>query len=590
MKKNAFLALILLLSAVVSQAQNLANISGLVMNLSNGLPVANHPIFCIAGDSINPVFGNTVTNPDGTYSISLDLPAGISEVAVSTFTSCDPTGGFVTSNITVVNGAASADFLICSDSFPPFSNCFADIWIVPLGGLTIQFTGNYYSLTDSLAVGTSYLWDFGDGTTSTDSNPTHTYAAQGFYTISLTITGEDGCTATASFSFSTDFNGFPDCMGYILYTQNSTTSFDFSAELFDANGMPIQATSYNWDFGDGNSSTDPAPSHTYASTGVYTVQLHAITADSCEIHACDVVFAHDCPIDTFWYGCQAMFYVGYGDSLNNPVWPPQDPNTVTFYDASLGGVVSWHWDFGDGTTSTDPNPTHTYLDSLGIYLVTLTILTVDGCESEASYEICVGASCWSAQEFDCQAMFIPLVDSLGGNGIQFVDLSFSLDPIVAWNWNFGDGSTSNEQNPFHEYAQPGVYTVTLIIEGLLCNSSISFEIDTESPWNFNNSDNPAQLGVAAGSVSTQTPFAFEGIKMFPNPAQTDLSIAFSSHKALDYELRISDLTGKVVSQSNQQAISGINAARINVSNLVPGLYLAEIRTGNSVQALKFVKQ
>lgn len=589
MKKNAFFALVFLLSAVVSQAQNLANINGLVTNLSTGLPVANHPIFCVAGDSINPVFGNAITGPDGTYTIDLDLPSGVSEVTVSTFTSCDPTGGFVTVIVNVVNGAANADFQVCADSFPPFPNCFADILLVPTDSLTFQFSGFYYSLTDSLAVGTSYLWDFGDGNTSTDPNPTHTYAAGGFYTVSLTVTGEDGCVATTYISFSTDFNGFPDCMGYILYTQTSITSFDFSAEIYGANGLPAQVASYNWDFGDGTSSTDPNPSHTYASQGVYTVQLHAITADNCEIHACDVVFAHDCPVDTFWYGCQAIFYVGYGDSLNNPVWPPLDPLTLTFYDASLGGVVNWLWDFGDGNTSTDPNPTHTYADT-GLYVVTLTILTVDGCESEASYQICVGGDCWGQQEFDCQAMFIPLIDSLGGNGIQFVDLSFSFDPIVSWNWDFGDGNTSNQQNPYHEYAQSGVYIVTLTIEGFLCNSSISFEIDTESPWNFNNSDNPAQLGVAAGSVSTQTPFAFEGIKMFPNPVQTDLSIAFSSQKAMDYELRISDLTGKVVSQGNQQANAGINAARINVANLVPGLYLAEIRTGNSIRTLKFVKQ
>jgi hypothetical protein len=284
-----------------------------------------------------------------------------------------------------------------------------------------------------------------------------------------------------------------------------------------------------------------------------------------------------------------MFYVGFGDSLNIPTWPPLDPLTLSFYDVSLGAAQSWAWDFGDGNTSTEQNPTHTYADT-GIYLVTLSIVTIDGCESDASFEICVGTDCWGIPEFDCQAMFVPLGDSIGGNGIQFIDLSFSLDPIVAWNWNFGDGTSSTEQNPYHEYAQPGTYTVTLTIEGLNCSSQLSFDIDTESPWNFNRTGTPAQLGLAAGSVSTKEQFLFDGVKLFPNPVQADLSLAFSSPKASAYELRISDLTGKVLSRSNQQANSGLNTARINVSNLVPGLYMAEISSGDSIKTVKFVKQ
>lgn len=589
MKKIAFLTLICLLFALTGQAQNLATISGLVTNINDGSPIADHPVFCYSGDSLNPVFGNGVTNASGAYSISLDLPAGVSLVIVSTFDSCDPNGGGFTVLVNVVNGQGTADFQICGDSFPPFQDCYADLYIEPVDSLTFQFTGVYYSFFDSTAA-ESYLWDFGDGTTSTEENPTHVYAQEGFYIVTLTVTGENGCVATVSYPFETSFNGFPECMGYILYTQTDSLTFAFSAEVYGQNGSPATITSYNWDFGDGTTSTDPAPTHTYADLNVYTVQLHAITDDGCEIHSCDIVFADGGgPIDTFWYGCQAMFYVGFGDSLNSPTWPPLDPLTLSFYDVSLGAAQSWAWDFGDGSTSTQQNPTHTYADT-GVYLVTLSIVTVDGCESEASFEICVGVDCWGIPEFDCQAMFVPLGDSIGGNGIQFIDLSFSLDPILAWTWNFGDGTSSNEQNPYHVYAQPGTYTVTLTIEGLNCNSQLSFDIDTESPWNFNRTGEPAQLGLAAGSVSTKEKFVFDGVKLFPNPAQTDLSLAFSSPKAMEYELRISDLNGKVLNSSIQQAQSGLNAARINVAPLVPGLYLAEIRSGDAIRAIKFVKQ
>lgn len=590
MKKNAFFALICLLFAATGQAQNMVEITGFVTKLSNGAPVGNHPIFYSAGDSLNPVFGDVATIQDGSYSIELNLPPGISEVALSTFTNCDPSGGFVTSVVNVMNGQSVVNFQVCDDSFPPLFGCFADISLLPVDTLEFQFNGYYYSLSDSLATAVSYLWDFGDGNTSTDPNPTHIYAADGVYTVTLTVTGTDGCVATALITFSTDFTGFPDCMGYILYAQTDTLTFDFDSQIYDPNGNLIQALSYNWDFGDGNTSTDASPTHTYAAQGVYNVQLHAITDQGCEIHSCNVVFAFDGPpVDSFWYGCQAMFYVGYGDSINNPTWPPLDPLTLSFYDNSLGVAQSWLWDFGDGSTSTLQNPTHTYADS-GIYLVTLSIETVNGCESQATYEICVGNNCWGIPEFDCQAMFIPLIDSLGGNGIQFIDLSYSLDSLVAWSWNFGDGTTSNEQNPYHVYAQPGIYTVTLTIEGFLCNSQISFEIDTENPWNFNSNGNPAKLGLSPGSVSTKEQFALEGIKLFPNPAQTDLSIAFSSQKAIEYELRISDLRGTVLNSSVLQANTGLNAAHLNISALPSGLYLAEIRSGDTLRSLKFVKQ
>ncbi|MDX1910021.1 MAG: PKD domain-containing protein [Saprospiraceae bacterium] len=583
MKKFAFFTILLLLAAW-AQAQNIAVVSGIVTYADDGSPAPNHPVFCTAGDSLNPVYGEAITAPDGTYSIELDLPAPAPWAFVYTFTNCDPSGGFVFLVVDIADGSGSADFLLCNDSFPPSPDCFADFYAEPIDSLTFQFSGYYYAW-DSIQ-GVSWLWDFGDGNTSTEQNPTHTYAQDGFYIVTLTVTGADGCVATVSYAVETTFNGFPDCIGYIMYSQIDTTTFDFSALIYDGDGNLTLASSYLWDFGDGNTSNDPSPTHTYADEGVYTVQLHATTLGGCELHACNVVFAFDCPIDTFWYGCQAMFYVGYGtDSI--VVWPPQDPLTLSFFDISWGAAQSWAWDFGDGNTSTVQNPTHTYAAE-GVYTVTLSIITIDGCESETSFEICVGNDCWGVPDFECQALFIPLPDSLGGNGLQFIDLSVAPVAIQSWSWNFGDGNSSNEQNPYHIYDQPGIYTVTLTIEADSCISSISFDVDTENPWLFAN--DPARLGVAPGAVSVKEQLLLEEIKLFPNPAQDNISLVFNSQKALAYELRISDLTGKTLRRTQQQANAGLNAIQLNVEPLLPGLYLAEIRSGESVQTLKFVKQ
>lgn len=470
---------------------------------------------------------------------------------------------------------------------PPFDQCWAWVEALPTAdSLTFNFNSYYYGFDSVTAA--SYLWDFGDGTTSTEANPTHVYAQEGFYLIQLTVTGTDGCVATAQFPFFTDIPPLPECQAYINYTQNGTNQFDFESFVYNINGDSIGVLSYSWDFGDGNTSNEANPSHTYANDGVFTVQLSVLTEDSCEAYFCVVVFTYDCWVDTFSYGCQAMFSAGYGFWDPNGAPGSGDPLTINFYDMSLGAVQAWAWDFGDGATSTEQNPVHTYAAE-GFYTVTLDITTLDGCQSTAIYDIYVGDDFPWTPEPDCQALFIPLPDSVNGNGdgIQFIDLSFSPNPIQSWTWDFGDGSSSTEQNPFHVYAQPGVYTISLEIEADSCNSLISFEIDTQNPWDFNRE--PAQLGLAGSLSGTADPKAFDRIKLFPNPAQEEVNIRFTATRAGDYELRVTDLSGKVLSRTQQQALAGENLARTSVAQLVPGLYLAELRTSDSVQTIRFVK-
>jgi PKD repeat protein len=467
-----------------------------------------------------------------------------------------------------------------------FQFCWAYINFAPGNdSLEFNFSAEYYGY-DSLNTAVSYLWNFGDGTTSTEANPSHTYATEGFYIVSVEVTGADGCSAYAEFPFSTDFQPNPDCFAYILYAQTDTTTFHFDALAYGWNDSTT-IVSYLWDFGDGSTSTDASPVHTYAAQGIYNVLLTVETAEGCEAHACDVVFAYNCPVDTFWYGCQAMFGIGYPgiDSTGNPTGG--NSLQVQFYDLSFGVANSWNWNFGDGDTGTQQNPVHTYAQE-GIYIVTLSITTVDGCESSATYEIYVGDNAPWDPEWDCQALFFPIPDSLGSNGFQFFDLSYSPSPIQTWTWNFGDGTSSNEQNPFHVYSQPGVYTVSLTITADSCNSVISFDIDTESPWNFNNQ--PAILGKAGSVTSIKTPQVFDALKAFPNPATNDLHLVFNAQTGGDYELRITDISGKVLTVNQLNSVSGANATKVDVSGLVPGIYLAELRAADRVQTIKFVKQ
>jgi PKD repeat protein len=660
--KRLLLNLLCLMVVAWANAQQMATITGTVVNLT-GSPVANHDVYAYSNDSLLYTYGDALTDANGVYSITLPIPNGLTTITVGTLDGCGDPWHQVEHQVTVSNGALPPiNFEICD----PQNSCFAIIEFQQDSGLTVHFTSIYFG-ADSSAYGLTYNWDFGDGTTGSGANPVHTYATDGVYTITLVVTGSDGCTATTSatvflnnnpgnycdvsiqinpvdsltfgfsgtlfafdstailtyswdfgdgtsstdpqpvhtyatggfyivtltvitssgcvatteLQFSTDFPPFPNCDAFIDYNQTDTSTFSFYAFAYGMNGDSTQLMSYTWDFGDGTTGTGPNPTHTYAQPGLYTVQLVGITADSCVIHACIVVCNFNTPVDTFTYGCQALFSVQvYPDSSGNYL-------TTGFYDWSVGGVQAWQWNFGDSTFSNQQNPVHTY-QAPGFYTVSLSITTWSGCQSTAVFIVYVGPSSPWGNPGVCQALFIPVPDSLGGNGLQFFDLSYSPFPILSWTWDFGDGTTSNEQNPYHVYSQPGNYTVTLAIEGDSCNSVVSFNINSLKPWDFN--QKAANLGQSSVVTATHDLPVVSGLKLFPNPAVQDVQIAFNARTDDRAALRVLDMSGRLLHEIQTDIHSGANMLPLRVSQLVPGIYFLEIRDAAGVQTVKFVKQ
>ena len=507
--------------------------------------------------------GNTSTEENPTHEYDT---AGIYEVSLTIIseTGCE---------------ASTTEHVCVGEVDPDDPECSLEPYADQIDSLSFVFSADFYTLDGADPV--SWLWDFGDGNTSTEESPEHTYAADGLYEVSLVVTSASGCEAEISFPLFTDAPPSEDCAAYIEYEDIDSLTFEFYTEVFGLTGDPVGVLSYFWQFDDGTTSNDPNPVHTFPEEGIYSVELTVLTEDSCLTYASAVIVVGDSPVDTFFFGCQAMFFVAEVS---------QDSLTLSFEDLSFGSPVEWYWEFGDGETSDEQNPVHAY-EEPGVYMVELSIITVTGCESNISFEICVKEDCPWQGEQDCQALFIPLPDSLGGLGFEFVDLSYSPNPIVSWNWDFGDGETSNEQSPFHEYAAHGVYTVTLSIESDSCASEISFELDTEEPWNFSKNV-VASLGVATGTLlnSTNNILVFNPARVFPNPASSSLQLVFEAKTQQDYKLQVLDLTGRTVSFSQRNSVEGMNAVQLDIAALLPGMYLLELRTDNSVQVLKFVKQ
>ncbi|MGB3459259.1 MAG: PKD domain-containing protein [Halobacteriota archaeon] len=309
-------------------------------------------------------------------------------------------------------------------------------------GVAIAFNGSgSYDQDGDIA---SYAWDFGDGNTSSEERPTHTYAQNGTYTITLNVTDDDGATdintttATIDDTESTaDFFGIPTSglkQLTVNFTDNSTSYDGF--------------TTWEWDFGDGGNSSDQNPTHLYANAGLYNVTLTAYEADG------------DSDTET------KEDYIIVTEENQPPVADPNGPYTdkegvaIAFngsgsYDPD-GDIASYAWDFGDGNTSSEESPTHTYAQN-GTYTVSLNVTDDDGATD-------INTTTATIDDTEPTADFFGIPTSgLKPLTVNFTDNSTTYDGFTTWEWDFGDGNTSSEQDPTHLYANAGFYNVTLTV-------------------------------------------------------------------------------------------------------------------------------
>ena len=363
----------------------------------------------------NRINGQHPYTTAGTYTVTL----------TNNFGGCS---GTVSKTVNVVNSPV-ADFSATNTSSckPP---------------LTTQF--------NDLSVGsTTWLWNFGDGATSTTQNPTHNYSALGSYTVTLTTSIAGGCPSTMSKP------AFVNVAAPVVVISNAPAygcaPFVYTPTITVTTVDAV--TSYAWDFGNGftyNGLTPPP--QTYAA-GVYNISLTITTSGGCQATATGTVKV--------------------GSSKPTPLFTAT-PTTqcvgqpIQFNDQSTGGADQWLWNFGDGSTSSLQNPVYSYTKP-GTYDVTLTVYN-QGCLQSL-----------------IKTAFItinpPLADfkytTACGQNNNFTFTDNSTGPVSTWLWDFKDGTTYSGQNPpAHVFpsGSPQIYNVSLTVTNGACSNTKSIPI------------------------------------------------------------------------------------------------------------------
>nr|HPM77713.1 PKD domain-containing protein [bacterium] len=225
--------------------------------------------------------------------------------------------------------------------------------------LTVNFTDQ------STGNPTSWDWDFGDGDTSTEQNPTHVYDETGEYTVTLTIDGPAGSDTMVRTNYISAYEGAPaaDFSG-------TPTTGTLPLEVTFTSTSTGTISTYYWEFGDGQTSDQENPVHTYTEPGNYPVRL-TVTGPGGSDNKLRLNYIHaNCPAPVADFTAD----VTTGDA----------PLTVTFTnttDVPDACPATYQWDFGDGNISTEENPTNVYTDD-GVYTVKLTAGNAGGSDAE----------------------------------------------------------------------------------------------------------------------------------------------------------------------------------------------------------------
>ncbi len=296
-------------------------------------------------------------------------------------------------------------------------------------------TATQFTDLSTLAAGTitTWKWDFGDGGSSTQQNPSYVYALPGTYTVQLVAGSNTACNDTIK-------------KQVVVYPKpdadfkSTTICFKSPSTLTDASTILTGTiTGWEWNFGDGiGTSTLQNPAYAYQAASSFNVSHVAISDKGCRDTVTKPVVVDPLPVAGF---------------TTTPVCLHATNAFTDNSQVSIGNISSWSWTFGDGASSLLINPTHTYLAD-GTFTATLVVISNKGCKDTLQKQITV---------FPLPKAQFGSYDACYGYSNSFTDSSSVKNGSVnAWSWDFGNGTFSSSQSPAYTYPAAGAYQVTLI--------------------------------------------------------------------------------------------------------------------------------
>lgn len=333
---------------------------------------------------------------------------------------------------------------------PPVSVAGSNMVIAP--GDEVNFDGSASNDKDGRIV--KYSWDMGDGAKYDGVKVKHKYSKPGIFTVTLKV--EDDSNSPCNFhssSLTVTVNSKPVAAAGNDMIAAVDEQISFNAGLsYDTDG---EISKFDWNFGDGNTSSGEKVSHKYSKPGKYSVTLTVIDntgASNNQATSQLVVTVNDKPDAD----AGSIRVVAVGERVNFDGSKSVDRD---------GQIIKYDWDFGDGGSGTGVKPEYIYKQP-GKYTVKLTVTDNSNSKSSTNFDT-------ATVIVNFPPVAVAGEDMLLTSSEARFDGSKSSDKdgvLTAYLWEFGDGNTSNEIKPFHFYKKPGTYKVKLTVTD---NTSVS---------------------------------------------------------------------------------------------------------------------
>jgi PKD repeat protein len=538
MKKLLLFSLFVLLAGGISGQVRYKEfkIYGSVFNTDKN-PVADWDVFISgSGAAGNPA--SVKTGRDGSYEAVIRVPA--EPVQTLTVSVKDPCVNIpAVQKFTTEGSSSQHDFIICAQN-PP-NPCKPSFKFSQLKNeLVLEFSANP-AIRDA-----KYYWSFGDGNTAEGNPVRHEFSKAGRYKVSLRVVSPS-CTGSFELEVEVKLTVAPPpppppsrsiearCCGSIQILSVPVTNASAPNTFrFIAKG-DFKVNEVRWDFGDGELGTGAEVTHTYKTEGKYRVTAW-LAGEDCKVELGAYVHvgknsADPCKVD--------ILSKANGLNVSFGLNTPQAPDKI-------------FWNFGDGNSSSDLNPTHSY-KAPGTYKVVVEF-SVNGqycrVEREIKVEDPVRDRCPFSIQFRQKGL----------------DVSFSILSTIKYDkvlWMFGDGAESTLDAPGHTYAKPGTYQVVLVISynGITCKITQEVKINSLT---------------GPGTVSI--------LDISPNPVDQEMTLRLKSSDKLTVVLVIVDVTGQSLKKKQVDLEPGENIVPWDVQDLKSGVYFITVYQGQDVVA------